>query len=176
LCRALTGTGLRPPPLRRRANRPQLKRDPLGSPARSQMSSPFVLTVDAQAIELALKEYLTHPDEGAGELVRICQLHHVLPLWTDWVGCIALQPTGRLVFIVWDDPEKVETLGAAGDQDRRMAHAARAEGSRRFPAISGLAPVRDASARVCPSCGGSGKPASIPDNVVCECGGLGWIP
>ena len=72
------------------------------------MSSPFVLTVDAQAIELALKEYLTHPDEGAGELVRICQLHHVLPLWTDWVGCIALQPTGRLVFIVWDDPEKVE--------------------------------------------------------------------
>jgi|SRR5205809_4631610 len=140
------------------------------------MNSPFVLTVASQAVELALEDYLTHPDEGAGELMRISRLHHVLPLWTDWVGCIALQPTGYLVFIAWDDPEKIEALGAAGDQDRRMAHTARAQGSKRFPAISGLAPVRDDSARVCPSCGGSGKLASVPDNIVCECGGLGWVP
>jgi hypothetical protein len=140
------------------------------------MNSPFVLTVASHAVELALEDYLTHPDEGAGELMRICRVHHVLPLWTDWVGCIALQPTGHLVFIAWDDPDKVEALGAAGDQDRRMAHAARAQGSKRFPAIAGLAPVRDESARVCPSCGGSGKLASVPDNIVCECGGVGWVP
>jgi hypothetical protein len=142
------------------------------------MTNPFVLTVDAKAVELALEDYLTHPDEGAGELLRFARLHHVLPLWTDWVGCIALRPTGHLVFFAWDDPERLESLGAAGDHDhdRRMVHAARAEGSRRFPSISALAPARDTSARVCPSCGGSGKVASVPENIVCECGGLGWVP
>src|SRR5205807_4817901 len=53
------------------------------------MSPPFHLGVDAKAVEVALQNYLAHPDEGAGELVRFAQLHHVLPLWTDWVGCIA---------------------------------------------------------------------------------------
>ncbi len=140
------------------------------------MRSPFHLDVDAKAVEAALQNYLTHPDEGAGELLRFAQQHHVLPLWTDWMGCIALRPTGQLVFFAWDDPEKVEPVGAAGDHDRRMVHAARAEGGRRFPTISGLAPVRDASARVCASCGGSGKLASVPEDIVCQCGGLGWVP
>ena len=140
------------------------------------MNSPFVLAVDARAVELALEDYLSHPDEGGGELLRFARVHRVLPLWTDWVGCIALRPTGQLVFVAWDDPEKVEPVGAAGDNDRRMVHAARAEGSRRFPRIAGLAPVRDASAQVCPSCKGSAKLAAVPNNVACECGGLGWIP
>ncbi len=52
------------------------------------MNSPFILTVDARAVDLALEDYLAHPDEGAGELLRLARLHHVLPLWTDWVGCI----------------------------------------------------------------------------------------
>ena len=142
----------------------------------ARQSSPFVLAVDARAVDLALEDYLAHPQEGGGELLRFAHLHRVLPLWTDWVGCIALRPTGQLVFFAWDDPEKVEPVRAADDHDRRMVHAARAEGSRRFPGISGLAPVRDAGARVCPSCGGSGKLAAGPDNVVCECGGLGWVP
>jgi len=56
-----------------------------------------------------------------------------------------------------------------GNEDQEDRH-------RRGAGISGLAPVRDAAARVCPSCDGSGKPASVPDSVVCECGGLGWVP
>src|SRR6266481_8139141 len=94
---------------------------------------------------------------------------------TGWVALLC-GLRGQLVFFAWDDPEKVEPVGAAGDHDRRMVHAARAEGGRRFPTISGLAPVRDASARVCASCGGSGKLASVPENIVCECGGVGWVP
>ena len=140
------------------------------------MSSPFVLSVDSRAVSLALDDFLLHPDEGGGELARIARQHQVLPLWADMGGCIALRPNGQLVFLAWDDPEKVEPVGAAGAHDRRMVHAARAAGSRRFPSIAGLAPVRDVGARVCPSCGGSGKVASVPDNIVCECGGLGWVP
>src|SRR5437879_12262674 len=76
------------------------------------MSSPFHLRVDAQAVEAAMQNYVTHPEEGAGELLRFAQLHHVLPLWIDWMGCIALRPTGQVVFFAWDDPEKVEPVGA----------------------------------------------------------------
>ncbi len=106
------------------------------------MSSPFVLSVDSRAVGLALDDYLLHPDEGGGELARIARQHQVLPLWADMGGCIALRPNGQLVFLAWDDPEKVEPVGAAGDHDRRMVHAARAAGSRRYPSIAGLAPVR----------------------------------
>jgi hypothetical protein len=108
--------------------------------------------------------------------LRLARLHQVLPLWTDMGGCIALRPSGQLVFFAWDDPEKLEPVGAAEAHDLRMVHAARAVGSRRFPSIAGLAPVRDSSARVCPFCGGSGKLVFVPDNIVCECGGLGWVP
>src|SRR2546429_3458108 len=126
------------------------------------MSSPFHLRVDAEAVEAAMQNYVTHPEEGAGELLRFAQLHHVLPLWTDWIGCIALRPTGQVVFFAWDDPEKVEPVGAGGDHDRRMVHAARPEGSRRFPAIAALAPVRAPPARAGASCGGSANRATAP--------------
>src|SRR3989441_8598135 len=140
------------------------------------MSSAFVLTVDSRAVSLALDAYLRHPDEGGGELVRLAGLHEVLPLWTDMGGCIALRPSGQLVFFAWDDPEKVEPVGAAGAHDRRMVHAARAVGSRRFPSIAGLAPVRDSGARVCPSCGGVGQTRSLSPNTCFGIGGGGWGP
>src|SRR5437879_11871690 len=102
------------------------------------MSSPFVLAVDPEAVDLALEDYLTHPDEGGGELVRFARLHHVLPLWTDWVGCIALRPGGQLVFFTWDDPDKVEAVGAAGDHDRRMVRAVGGGGNRWVCLVSAL--------------------------------------
>ena len=37
------------------------------------MSSPFVLAVDPRAVDLALKNYLAHPEEGAGELLRFAR-------------------------------------------------------------------------------------------------------
>src|SRR5712692_4520789 len=112
------------------------------------MTSDFVLAVDAAVVDQALEAYLRDPDVDPPEAVRGAQLHRVLPLWKDWVGCIALQSNGQLVFFSWDDPAKLEPVGAAGDHDRRMVHAARAQGSRRFPTIRGLAPTRGADAGV----------------------------
>src|SRR2546426_11962275 len=97
------------------------------------MSSPFVLAVDARAVDLALEDYLAHPEEGGGELLPFAHLHHVLPLWTDWVGCIALRPTGQLVFFARDDPEKVEPVMAAADHERRLFHTAPAHGDKPIP-------------------------------------------
>jgi hypothetical protein len=57
-----------------------------------------------------------------------------------------------------------------------MVHAARAWASRRFPDIRGLAPRRGAESKVCPGCKGTGRLPDVPENIVCACGGLGWIP
>ena len=48
------------------------------------------------------------------ELVRLARVHEVLPLWTDMGGCIALRPSGQLVFFARDDPEKLSLLVQLG--------------------------------------------------------------
>src|SRR5216683_875621 len=117
------------------------------------MSSPFHLGVDAKAVEAALQNYLTHPDEGAGELLRFAQLHHVLPLWTDWMGCIALRPTGQLVFFAWDDPEKVQPVGAGGHRlpMRRLGLGTMVKGGLPNQRLKLAGPAFRGSVRLCAS-------------------------
>jgi len=141
----------------------------------ASISSDFTLSVDSAEVTRALDEYLDAPGEDVPDVVQLARRHRALPLWKDFMGCIALRPSGDLVFWSWDEPDKVERVGSAGEHDRRMVHAARAQGARRFAGIAGLAPARGHDARICSSCGGSGKIANVPENVVCECGGLGWV-
>ena len=51
MCRALAGSDCRPPLLRRRAGRPQLKRDPLGS-CESGVNAASIAQYDGQIVEL----------------------------------------------------------------------------------------------------------------------------
>jgi hypothetical protein len=139
------------------------------------MNSDFHLAVDPAQVEASLAAYLQHPGETSADAIRAARQHRALPLWEDWTGCILLRPTGDLSFVAWDRPERTEEMGAS-QPDREMAHAARAIGSRRFPAVAGLAPQRTASARECPSCHGTGRVDAAPPNIVCQCGGLGWLP
>lgn len=140
------------------------------------MSSDFHLAVDPRQVEASLAELLRDPGATSTDALQAAQVHRALPLWADWTGCILLRPTGELQFVAWAHPGDAERLGAAGQHDLAMAHAARAVGSRRFPAVVGLAPQRTASARECPSCHGSGRVDAAPPNLICQCGGLGWLP
>ena len=133
------------------------------------------LDVDRVAVERELAAYLEDAGRGPPQALDGARTHSALPLWTDLVGCLALRPTGELIFFSWDDPRALTEL-LNTDYDRRLIHAARALGSRRYPGIAGLAPAREASARICPTCHGSGRIPDVPDNVICECGGLGWVP
>ena len=161
-------------------------RDSLGSPASALMASDFILDVDPEAVDLALETYLQDSNNPATEVLNGARLHRMLPLWEDWVGCIGLRRSGEIIFYTWDEPSRLVPVGTGGDHDRRMVFAARAQGARRFPSIAGLAPVRGPSARVCPGCGGTGKLRDLRGNgefaeladrhLVCQCGGLGWVP
>ncbi len=50
----------------------------------------------------------------------------------------------------------------------------------RYPRLRNLEPVRRPGDYGCPSCAGTGRvrglPARTEDNLICTCGGLGWLP
>jgi len=104
------------------------------------------------------------------------QARGLTPVWADWVGGFGLTAAHEVVYIDHQSgatPEPVE--------EPHLRHVTLFTASRRFPELAGLAPERRAGDPTCPSCGGTGvfrgldgRPA--PDNVVCFCGGMGWLP
>lgn len=126
--------------------------------------------LEAELVRYLSSEATEPPDARAGA-VR----HRVLPLFNDFIGCWALDMTGRLVFFAWEAPEALEPVSDT-PIDAIGANAALALGSVRFPALAAIRPVRPADAVPCTACDGTGRLTGVPDNVVCACGGLGWLP
>lgn len=100
----------------------------------------------------------------------------LLPVWADWVGAFGLTPDHDVVYIEHGgraDPQPVA--------EPHLRHVTLFNASRRYPDLARLAPERAPEDPTCPSCGGTGvvrqldgRPA--PDNIVCFCGGMGWLP
>jgi hypothetical protein len=133
------------------------------------------VNVSREVLETELARYLAsggveHPEAHAG-----AKRHRVLPLFNDFVGCWALNMAGQLMFFPW---EALRELEAVSDDpvDAIGANVALAVGSVRFPALATIRPVRPADAVPCTSCDGTGQLTGVPENVVCACGGLGWLP
>ena len=131
----------------------------------------LLLTVPSRAVEEALARYPGNTDD-APEAVDVARRHPALPLYNDFMGCFALRPSGECVFIAWDDPASATPI-ALGLPDFRVIHVARVRGGLRYPEIPGIMPERPTDATACPSCHGSGQ--AVRPEVVCECGGLGWV-
>jgi hypothetical protein len=133
------------------------------------------VNVSREVLEAELKAYLARasaddPKEYAG-----VRRHRVLPLFTDFMGCWALDMDGQLVFFHWDAPEDLKPV-SDHPVDAAGAHAALGYGSVRFSVLAMIRPVRPADAVACTSCDGTGRLPGVPENVVCACGGLGWLP
>ena len=90
--RALAGTGLRPPQLRRRASRPQLKRDPLGSGMAELSHQDFLDTVLTEFPQLRgdVDDYdgLLHPEVGA--FAQFTQRAKGRADWDTYARCVRL--------------------------------------------------------------------------------------
>ena len=98
-----------------------------------------------------------------------------LPLMLDMSGAFAIRPNGDLVQFDWDGP-----AGAVPLEDPRLINIALHQGRIKHPHLASLVPSRPVSARDCSHCGGTGRLpfTTTPgfENVICYCGGLGWLP
>ncbi len=98
----------------------------------------------------------------------------LLPLLYHWNGFYALNQDGQVVYL--NDVEAVFV-----EQRERFRNIALFTGSRRYPEIQALVVIRPPDAIDCTHCGGTGQ-VILPDtiahitNIVCYCGGLGWVP
>jgi hypothetical protein len=100
--------------------------------------------------------------------------YRLLPLYLDWVGFVGLRADGELLFVSWDPPHEPEVV-----RESHLRRAALVRGAEEFTELASLRPVRTADAIDCPHCGGTGRPTvegrPVPENILCFCGGLGWI-
>jgi hypothetical protein len=109
------------------------------------------------------------------DLRQIATDKHALLLYADMGGALALRPNGEVISFRWDRPESVET-----ENDPRIRNLALFQGSKRYPELEQFIPPRPSAAKTCPHCHGTGvapEAASLGiGNIVCYCGGLGWVP
>ena len=97
-----------------------------------------------------------------------------LPVYSDWVGVFTIDRTGRSFFAEYSDlRDQIDVV------DPKDQHVVRWLASERHAELSHLTPIRRAEDRTCSGCSGSGRPSYSPpgaDNLICECGGAGWLP
>jgi hypothetical protein len=122
-------------------------------------------------IKMALQQFLADSSPDPMNLRRIAAELQVLPLVPDMGGCYAIRSNGEVVSFSWDAPGDVRV-----EKDPRIRNMAVFQGSRKYPTLKSLVPPRRADALDCPHCLGTGKLPEPMQNIICYCGGLGWLP
>ena len=98
------------------------------------------------------------------------------PAYADLGGFLAVDRAGD----VWcsETPDGWDAATRVAEPDVRFAAIGVAVG--RHPELARLVPDRRPEDPTCPTCRGRGSPADLPprlrDRILCQCGGLGWLP
>lgn len=126
-------------------------------------------------IRKLIADYIIGSAPDPNNVRQLVAQKKVLPLVLDMGGVVTLDPGGHILSFLWDDTEHPRL-----ESDPRIRNVALFQGSKKYPELKDLLPAKPDDARICPSCGGTGiDPAAAKldvDNIVCYCGGLGWIP
>jgi|SRR6478609_7241788 len=107
---------------------------------------------------------------------RLWQLPYVvefgaLPVYMGWTETFGIRPDGALVR--WStESEYIGILPITAHIDANLTLVSAA---RRFPDLRHLVPSRPPHATTCATCGGSGDPAIPGCDLICSCGGTGWL-
>jgi hypothetical protein len=124
-----------------------------------------------EQIERRIDEFLRNDDRRRDWIKAAVRTHQFLPLYLGWLAVLGIRPDGSLVR--WDHEDAPEIVSPLSDPYwQRMALC---QGSKRYPELSTLIPQRPMAARVCDSCAGTGTIEKVPSEIICQCGGLGWI-
>ena len=126
-------------------------------------------------ISKLIADYITGSAPDSNNVRQVVAQKNVLPLLLDVGGVVAINPDGHVLSFLWDDTEHPRL-----ESDPRIRNVALFQGSKAISRAERPVPTKPGDARTCPSCGGSGIDSAAAklnvDNIVCYCGGLGWIP
>lgn len=122
-------------------------------------------------IQSRIEKYLSSKDNRFAWSFEAVRRFNFLPLYLGWTSVLGIRPDTSLVS--WDHEDERETIHELTNPFLcRMALTA---GAKEYPELRVLVPQRPEGAVTCDSCGGTGQLAGVPENVVCMCGGLGWL-
>lgn len=128
----------------------------------------------SRRISESIENYAVEHASDPPELLQLAIQEKVLPLYRSMADVVAINASGDVISFLWDD-----TLHGQIEFDPRIRNIALFQGSKKYPELAVLI-EKPEDFRVCPHCGGSGKDPYAEklnvDNIVCYCGGLGWIP
>jgi hypothetical protein len=126
-------------------------------------------------IERRIKELVENPAADPICQRHLAIRHGVLPLWGDLDCTWALNPDGEIIAF----PDDV-SLDVHIEDDTLRRNTALVQGSKLYPELAALIPMRPSDAQTCPDCNGSGvNPVTSNPKylmVICLCGGTGWLP
>lgn len=127
-----------------------------------------------RAIATALAKYRHAPPSPWSHATRdFAAAHDVLLFVVDMGGIAGMRADGELVEVAWDD-QAAKPITSPRWHDLVLL-----AGAKHYVELEPLLPKRTPQDRDCSSCGGTGTAlldARPLDNVVCSCGGLGFIP
>jgi hypothetical protein len=128
-----------------------------------------------QQIETRIKEFLNSTEPDQLDLRHIAAKLNVLPLLLDMGGCFAIRPEGEIISFAWEEEEDFRV-----EKDQRIQNTSLYQGSKKYPELTELIPLRSSEDKECPHCKGTGTLAINAElrveNILCYCGGLGWLP
>jgi hypothetical protein len=128
-----------------------------------------------------MEDFIRESTPDPLNLRRLASEAQVLPLFIDMGGVFAINTKGDIISFPLDgEPLQVEEKLPKIEIDPRIRNIALYQGSKKYPELKNLIPLKPDNAQVCPHCGGSGiDPYAAKlntDKIICYCGGLGWIP
>lgn len=140
-----------------------------------EVEKPIISSELRRLIESKLRLLMDDLAPDHAYLRQVATDRHALLLCADMGGGLALRPNGEVISFQWERSDSLEI-----ENDPRIRNLALFQGSKRFPELEQLIPLRPTGAKTCPYCHGTGvapEAATLGiDNIVCYCGGLGWVP
>lgn len=107
---------------------------------------------------------------------------NLLPVLYDWSGVFTINSNSDIIAFDFKDldPPKLDLEHPKFITDPRIRNMAIFQGSKKYFELGKLIPEKPVDAQICPHCQGTGIESTSAkmkvQNIICYCGGLGWIP
>lgn len=122
-------------------------------------------------IRRLINGFVDRPPEKLDWQIPLVREHDALPLYIGWTETTAITSSGDIV--VWNTETDVSFIQ---EIDTQLFHASLMAGVKRYPDLQFLIPSRPDDAVTCDACCGTGRiPHKGFENVICVCGGVGWL-